>query len=1254
MAKIQTLSIFSGDPTDSELAAKSKTTKFVDTVSTVGSAVVAPIPATPATPTPAAVSVPVATPVTDTNDALAYEASKIASKGTMVVSSVKIATVAAGTGVETASEILSPVVAPVVVPVATPIVAPIVAPVATPVAAPVVAPVVTPVVAPVATPVVTPTVKAIEAISVPATTVDPVASGATDLTPQAPVPSSAMGLSSTTKATTKTATGDVPGAIGSANTMDIGMNLAGVSYYGTQYPFLDRFKTSSNWVAQFSNGGQSDNIPVDANGFPLGMPAGAFNLYAGIGLDPVSLDMPDVYVITYKGSAKVTVMNGTILSSEPGKVVFRFTGTTNATVISMTNVNPNDPVTEMHVVREDQMALYNSGEIFNPAFIQKASQWSELRYMDWGNTNNNKLVTWDQRTRVDSGSWGGNSQTSSVPIEIMVALANKTGTDMWINIPAEADDTYVRNTLAYVRDHLASGLSVKVEYSNEVWNWGFQQASYARDKAGAMWGTDLNGNGQIDYNTAEEAKGGYLLYYGYRAAQVAAIANDVFATSASGRLQNVISTQTTYLGQEEHVLNGVKLANLGSVESLFDAYAITTYFTVDSAGQAAITAWARSGQAGIDAAFGELAKDLDHNLQIYLYQQAIAARNGLALVAYEGGLHVASYTFAEADQAAVTAFFDALSKDPRMGALYTKMVEDFANSGGSGLVPFSDAVPSSKWGNWGTLDSIYDTSSPRYDALVAASQAAKASQVGGVDSTQVNVRTGAGTYTLATNQLTLTYTGTAGFNGRGNDLANTIVGGNSFNVLYGGGGDDTLVGGTRNDLLDGGVGADRMIGGAGDDLYTVDNVGDAVVELASGGIDEVRTALNTYALSANVENLTFTGTGSFVGTGNELANVLTATSGPATLNGGAGDDRLIGSAAADMLDGGTGADVMRGGDGNDIYIVDNAGDQVIEVAGAGIDTIRTTLNRVGIANAVENLTFTGVGSFEAFGNGLDNFIIGGMSNDTIWGDAGNDTLYGRGGNDTLIGGLGADLMNGGNGDDRFEVDNVGDVVVEAANMGTDTVVSTISYTLGANVENLTLSGTSAINGSGNELNNSINGNSADNILYGFDGDDWMSGAAGNDTLYGGAGKDVLIGGDGNDLLYGGDDDDFLAGGNGNDTVVGGAGKDTLDGNAGADRFVFFAGDTGNTRATADTVYFYSNEGDTIDLSNMDARTSTGARDAFNFIGQSAFTQTAGELRMQYSGGYWDVMGDTNGDGIADFSITVSAGSTPLLARDFIL
>ena len=193
---------------------------------------------------------------------------------------------------------------------------------------------------------------------------------------------------------------------------------------------------------------------------------------------------------------------------------------------------------------------------------------------------------------------------------------------------------------------------------------------------------------------------------------------------------------------------------------------------------------------------------------------------------------------------------------------------------------------------------------------------------GGTD----EVRTTLASYTLGDNVENLTYTGNGAFTGTGNDQANTITGGAGNDALYGGAGNDTLVGGAGDDLLDGGTGDDTMTGGAGNDVYVVDSAGDQVIEAANGGTDEVRTTLASYTLGDNVENLTYTGTGAFTGTGNALANVLTAGNGGSRLSGGAGNDTLVGGAGADYLDGGTGNDVMTGGAGNDVYVVDSAGD----------------------------------------------------------------------------------------------------------------------------------------------------------------------------------------------------------------------------------------------------------------------------------------------------------------------------------------
>jgi D-arabinose 1-dehydrogenase-like Zn-dependent alcohol dehydrogenase len=415
----------------------------------------------------------------------------------------------------------------------------------------------------------------------------------------------------------------------------------------------------------------------------------------------------------------------------------------------------------------------------------------------------------------------------------------------------------------------------------------------------------------------------------------------------------------------------------------------------------------------------------------------------------------------------------------------------------------------------------------------------------GIDNVESSI-----TWTLRTNLENLTLQGTSAINGTGNNLNNSITGN------------------AANNVLTGGTGADTLIGGAGNDTYYVDNTADSITENANEGTDSVFSTL-AYTLSANLENLTLQGTAAINGTGNTLNNIITGNATNNQLNGGDGNDTLTGNA---------GADTLIGGAGNDSYYVDNTADSITELVNQGTDIVFTTVTHTLSAN-VENLTLQGTTAINGTGNELNNIITGNAANNQLTGGLGNDTLTGDLGNDTLIGG--AD-------NDSYYMDNTADSITENANEGTDSVFSTVTYTLSANVENLTLQGTTAINGTGNELNNIITGNAANNQLNGGLGNDTLIGGTGNDSYYVDNTADIIIeslnagtdsifitvtytlsanvenltlqgttaingtGNELNNIITGNAANNQLTGGLGNDTLTGNAGADTLTGGFGND------------------------------------------------------------------------------------------------------
>ena len=291
---------------------------------------------------------------------------------------------------------------------------------------------------------------------------------------------------------------------------------------------------------------------------------------------------------------------------------------------------------------------------------------------------------------------------------------------------------------------------------------------------------------------------------------------------------------------------------------------------------------------------------------------------------------------------------------------------------------------------------------------------------------------------------------------------------------------------------------------------------------------------------------------------------------------------------------------MYGGAGDDFFVVDDALDRVFEADGEGIDTIYSSVN-ISLPANVEKLVLTGSRGASVIANALNNWITG------------------NGAANNLNGGAGADRLVGGAGNDIYQVDNIRDAVVETANKGVDTVISSVSYMLAANVENLQLTGR-AYGGTGNAAANRVVGNAMANLL---------DGGAGNDRIMGGGGNDIVRGGLGRDIM------------------TGGSGRDVFDFNLYQD----------TRHAAADIITDFRHGEDRIDLAGIDANLKVGGNQAFSYLAADAFSGHAGELRVQHYGSGANsttrIFADLNGDALSDLQILL-AGHVNLTRGDFIL
>ncbi|NUH66357.1 hypothetical protein HTT03_13790 [Sulfitobacter sp. S0837] len=530
----------------------------------------------------------------------------------------------------------------------------------------------------------------------------------------------------------------------------LAFGLNGIKDYSTQQPFIDLMKTSRPWIGHLE--GQWGGVDheelqamgvLDAQGWPTRIPEGLTGLESFILTDlPVeATHAAGTYHLRYKGAGEIEIFNGMNVRHGEGHITFDHEP--NGRGLVGINIRTTDPkgtgnhIRDISVVHEANLQAYAAGEIFNPVWVDLIDDVHALRFMDWMETNDSEVSSWREATAVDNHTY-----VPGAPVEIMVALANQTGTEPWFTIPYHADDGYIEAFATYVRDTLDPHLRAHYELSNEVWNWQFEQAHQSQAEALERFGKELSD--------------GWVQNYAAKAVEMAARLDAVYAGHET-RLIKVISTQTGWLGLEKPILEAPAWQELGNAAPYksFDTYAITGYFDgalgrdkakivhrwIDESRLKAEAAANDQGLAGkaraawIDAhqydhatglavqelrdgsVTGDSKGSLAHLAELFAYHAAAAEQYGLDLVMYEGGSHVVGVG-ESLDDEELAAFFQHLNYTDGMGVLYRELLETWVAAGGTLFNAYVDVAGPSKWGSWGALRHLNDTTA-RYEALMA-------------------------------------------------------------------------------------------------------------------------------------------------------------------------------------------------------------------------------------------------------------------------------------------------------------------------------------------------------------------------------------------------------------------------------------------------------------------------------------------------------------------------------------------------------
>ena len=496
------------------------------------------------------------------------------------------------------------------------------------------------------------------------------------------------------------------------------VNLEGISDWSTQHPFINAAKYARPWLGHLEGrwGGISNEQlratgHVNARGWPIAIPDNATKLTSLVFTDqPTDLmSIRGRYRLTYEGDVDISMAGSArVISRKPGEIWFEYRiGSRQPVAIDLTRISADAPLSKLEIVHEDNLLAHEVGAIFNPKWLRHVKDFRVLRMMGWMNTNNSDVKTWAEMPTVNDYSY-----TYGVPIEVMTELANLIGVDPWFTLPHMSDDTLVRNFAEVVKAKLDPSHKAYVEFSNEVWNFQFEQTRWADTQAKALWGGRAGGDAWIQYA-------------GLRAAQIAQIFDAVFADDADDRLVNVISVHTGWTDLAEAQLSGRLLRRISDHDpsDVFDAYAVTGYLRPDHGDAATgdiLRGWVLEG--GRDFAFQQIDKSIREtrlkNLTENMWptHAARAQKFGLDLIMYEGGTHVILPYNEPVDDDLIDLLTE-FNYSPRMVRLYDEAMQAWQDIGGNLFNAFVDVSNPTRYGSWGHLRHIDDTTA-RWDAVL--------------------------------------------------------------------------------------------------------------------------------------------------------------------------------------------------------------------------------------------------------------------------------------------------------------------------------------------------------------------------------------------------------------------------------------------------------------------------------------------------------------------------------------------------------